>query len=203
MARIGIGRHAILCAVTIFAAALVSAGCANGSRGLASGAPNSVPQSGAASSKAVTPAPSSSDIRGRSTPAPPRLKSAPLPPGSTAIVVSMVRQTLAAVTDGDVFGPVTIGDAAKVAQVAALIDAGTPQLPALLQCPMTGPGSMTLEFLSKVGGQKLSTVYISTSGCSGALVRPASGGIVRLTGGADLVRQIESILGLNWPKPNS
>jgi len=113
----------------------------------------------------------------------------------------MIRQTLGVVTDGDMFGPVTIRDARKVAQVAALIDAGKPQLPVQLHCPMSGPGSMTLEFLAKAGGAKLSTVVISTSGCSGALVRPVTGGIVRLTGGADVVRQIESILGLTWPKP--
>jgi hypothetical protein len=328
MARIGIGRRATLCAVTLFAAALVSAGCANANRVASGGSPTSVPQTGGTSAKGAPPAPSGGGIGAGSTSlllaradafrlmsgfhapsgaqsigaapsgvsalttianpgaanvvdsttwwrvtgnvtavlaaiasSPPtgattagrpsasgpggsvhsltfefpttttllgrelRISavqsggnvvlrvdalvtyaavhpvSGAVPPGSTAIVVSMVRQTLVAVTDGDVFGPVTINDAGQVARVAALINAGKPQLPVLLHCPMSGPGSMSIEFLTKVGGQRLSTAVISTSGCAGALVRPVTGGIVRLAGGADLVRQIEGILGLNWPKP--
>ena len=117
------------------------------------------------------------------------------------LVASLTAQTLAAVTDRDLYGPVTVTDAAKVSRVAAVINAAPRRVPAIVQCPMQGTGSLTLVFESSVNGPPAVTVTISTSGCPGMVVRPAAGGVIGLDGGPDAVKQIESILGLPWPQP--
>jgi hypothetical protein len=113
----------------------------------------------------------------------------------------MITQTLAAVTDRNMFGPVTVTDVTRVSKVAALINGAPPRVPAIIRCPMQGTGNLTLVFKMSVNGPAAATVVISTSGCPGIVVHPASGGLIGRDGGPDTVKEIESILGVPWPTP--
>ena len=124
-----------------------------------------------------------------------------VPPSSTVLIASLTAQTLGVVTDRDIYGPVTVTNAGRVSQVARLINNAPRRVAAIAHCPMEGTGNLTIVFESSANGPPAATVIISTSGCPGITVRPAGGGAIRLDGGPDTVKQIESILGLPWPKP--
>jgi len=124
-----------------------------------------------------------------------------VPASSTVLVASLTAQTLGVVTDRDIFGPVTVTNAPRVSQVAHLINSAPRRVAAIARCPMEGTGNLTIVFESSASGPPAATVIISTSGCPGITVRPAAGGVIGLDGGPDTVKQIESILGLPWPKP--
>jgi hypothetical protein len=147
----------------------------------------------------VTTGPSTGSI---STPPPGNGSGAgAVPPSSTVLVASLTAQTLGVVTDRDIYGPVTVTNAGRVSQVAQLINNAPHRVAAIARCPVEGTGSLTLVFESSASGPPAATVIISTTGCPGITVRPATGGVIGLDGGADTVKQIESILGLPWPKP--
>ena len=107
-----------------------------------------------------------------------------VPPSSTVLVASLTAQTLGVVTDRDIYGPVTVTNADRVAQVARLINNAPPRVAAVARCPMEGTGNLTIVFESSASGPPAATVIISTSGCPGITVRPAAGGVIGLDGGA-------------------
>jgi hypothetical protein len=193
-------------ALTLALAALIVTGCAQGVSTTASaGRPSSLPTAASdatAGSGPTAPAPKTTGPTTGSILTPPvKPGGDAVPPSSTVLVASLTAQTRGVVTDRDLYGPVTVTDAAKVSQVAAVINAAPRRVPAIAQCPMQGTGSLTLVFESSVNGPPAVTVTISTSGCPGMVVRPASGGVIGLDGGPDTVKQIESFLGVPWPQP--
>ena len=201
-----VSRRVGLLALASALATLTVAGCAQG--------PGATSPAGVAP---TTSAPSATAVPGPTEPAPrttgpstgsivtppPRAGSGAdaVPPSSTVLVASLTAQTLGVVTDRDIYGPVTVTNAGRVAQVAHLINNAPPRVAAIARCPMEGTGNLTIVFESSASGPPAATVIISTSGCPGITVRPAAGGVIGLDGGADTVKQIESILDLPWPKP--
>jgi len=202
MARIGIRRHAVTLFGALVATALLATGCAQGGR-LASGrvAPPVVsgPSAGATTGPSKHPVPTPSH---KLIPAPPGAATTNAIPASAAeVIATLTTDQLTAITDRDTFGPITVRNANVVAKAAAAINAQEPSRVGLVHCAMQGPGAMTLQFRTP-NGTVLATAVINTSGCPGVMIRPAGGGVLVLSGGADLVAQLESILGVDWPRPS-
>jgi hypothetical protein len=119
---------------------------------------------------------------------------------ATVLAVSLTAQKLDVVTDRDMYGPTTVTDASQIEHVAAVVNAARPSnIPNCVR--PGGTGSMTLAFGAGAGDPALATVTIRTAACPGMTVRNADGKLTTLAGGAATVRQIESILGLPWPRP--
>jgi len=187
----------------LVAGALLAAGCAQGGGQLASGRAVLPVQSGA--SNGATPGPSirpSPSTSSQPIPKPPgRAATNAIPSSATQVIATLTTAQLTAITDRDVFGPVTVRNASVVAKAAAAINSQELSRVGPVHCAMQGPGAMTLQFRTS-NGTVLATAVINTSGCPGVMVRPASGGVLTLSGGADLVAQLESILGVDWPRPS-
>jgi len=201
-----VSRRVGLPATASTLAALTVAGCAQGSGTALStcAAPSSPTLSATAVPEPTEPAPVTTgpSTGSISTPPPGHGSGADaVPPNATVLVTSLTAQTLGVVTDRDMYGPVTVTDAARVSQVAGVINSAPRRVAAIARCPMEGTGNLTIVFASSASGPPAATVIISTSGCPGITARPAAGGVIGLDGGADTVKQIESILGLPWPKP--
>ncbi|HEU0238376.1 MAG TPA: hypothetical protein VFR11_03740 [Micromonosporaceae bacterium] len=186
----------------LVAAALLAAGCAQGGGQLASGrvvAPVEPGASGATPGPSTRPSPTASS---QPIPKPPgRAATNAIPSSATEVIATLTTAQLTAITDRDVFGPVTVRNASVVAKAAAAINSQEVSRVGPIHCAMQGPGAMTLQFRTS-NGTVLATAVINTSGCPGVMVRPASGGVLTLSGGADLVAQLESILGVDWPRPS-
>ncbi len=209
LAQSHVSRRVGVLAAALALGTLAITGCAQGSgTTLSASGPSSSPSSPATAVPAPTvPAPVTTGPTTGSILTPPPAQPRPgsggnaVPPGSTVLVASMIAQTLAAVTDKNIYGPVTLTDAARVSKVAAVINSAPPRVPAIVRCPMQGTGNLTLVFERSVNGPAVATVVISTSGCPGMIVHTASGGVIGFDGGPDTVREIESILGVPWPQP--
>ena len=189
-------------------ATLTITGCAQGSGTTSSASgPSSSPSTpatavpGPTEPAPVTTGPTTGSILTPPPAQPRRVRRQRRPAGSTVLVASLTAQTLAAVTDKNMYGPVTVTNAALVSQVAAVINSAPPRVAAIARCPMQGTGNLTLVFERSVNGPAVATVMISTSGCPGMTVHTASGGVIGFDGGPDTVKQIESILGVPWPQP--
>ncbi|HEY7175783.1 MAG TPA: hypothetical protein VH442_12775 [Micromonosporaceae bacterium] len=132
---------------------------------------------------------------------PPTAASHAIPAGATVVSASYVSDQLGVVTDRNMFGPITVTNASVVARAASAINSQPATRAVLLHCPQQGPGGMTLQFKASANGPAIATAVINSSGCQGVLVRTPNGGIAALSGGPALIRSLESILGVNWPRP--
>lgn len=132
---------------------------------------------------------------------PPRPPGVTIPATATVVVVTLtLGMGPARPASTDPYGPATITDASRVARVAALVNSADMAQIGRFPCPADFGGNMRLEFRASPAGSVLDRVVIATSGCGGMTVTAADGTTARLRGGADPANQIESILGLPWPK---
>lgn len=207
MARNDASRVVAAAVATLAAAALAVAGCANG-RQVASGrvvpptSPSASTSSGSSRGGApIAPVPSGGTSSLVPIPKPPTAASHAIPADATVVSASYVADQLGVVTDRNMFGPITVTNADVVARAASAINDQPAQRAVLLHCPQQGPGGMTLQFKASANGPVIATAVINSSGCQGVLVRTPNGGIAALSGGPALIRSLESILGVNWPRP--
>ncbi|HKD98116.1 MAG TPA: hypothetical protein VKB69_10990 [Micromonosporaceae bacterium] len=130
----------------------------------------------------------------------PKPSDATIPATATALSAQMTAAGLGAVTDKNVFGPVRVSDASRVAQVAALINARPVSPLGVHPCPLTAHGgTMTLQFADRAGGAAVVTAVIELDGCPGILVTPTGHAPVVLEGDATQADQVITLLGLDWP----
>jgi len=131
---------------------------------------------------------------------PRRPAEARVPPSATAVTVRMTARTFASPTAADRYGPVRVTDRARVAQVAAVVNAAQVPLPGERHCPnAAGVGGMRLDFTAGPGDAPVATVEIGLVGCGGIDLTLPDGTDFGLAGGSDQVDQIITLLGLDWP----
>ena len=132
---------------------------------------------------------------------PARTATATIPADLKVLTVSYRASSMGVVTDKNEYGPVTVTDSSKVAQVAAVINALPPSA-GPRPCPMVN-GAMTLVFRTSATATPGATVGLQPGGCGQVEVRQGTG-LALLDGGeGNPIGQIITILGVNWPRSSN
>jgi hypothetical protein len=95
--------------------------------------------------------------------------------------------------------PVTITDPAKVARIAAVVNALPVFPPGMMSCPMDQGRAMRLTFKAAPAGTVLAVVTGEIAGCGGVAVTIGGKPMLTLRGGYPMQQQVSAIVGLHWP----
>jgi hypothetical protein len=93
----------------------------------------------------------------------------------------------------------TVTDGATIGRIAGLVQALQVTGPDLRPCPMDTGSGLRLTFRSGVNGPVVAQVVANATGCGGVSVAVHGKAQPNLDGGPGLIRQVESVLNLNWP----